>query len=286
MRPILTFARLTLVEASRRRLLLALVLLTVVVCGFTGWGFSRITAPALSGGQQLSTVEVRTVASQLLILVAFLFSGVLALSSALTASPAISGDIESHLTTAMLARPVLRAQYVLGRWAGLAVLVIAYAAGSSALELAVVDITVGYLPPHPAQLVLFIAAEGLVLMSLALCLSTRLSGMTGGLIAIAAWFIAWLTGVLAAVGQVISNVALENLGLAVRLLMPVDALWRGAIYAMEPAAIVAAASQNRDLGANPFTVLTPVPPAMLVWSVVWVVAIVGLSLWSVQRRDL
>lgn len=286
MRPILTFARLTLVEASRRRLLLALVLLTILVSGFTGWGFSRIPSSGLGGGQPLSQVEVRTLASQLLVLVAFLFSGVLALSSALTASPALSGEIESNLTTAMLARPVLRAHYVLGKWLGLAVLVVVYAAASSALELILVDITVSYLPPHPVQLILYIAGEGLVLMTLALCLSSRLSGMTGGLIAIAAWFIAWLTGVLAAIGQIIANASLETLGLAVRLLIPSDALWRGAVYAMEPAAIVAAGSQNRELGASPFTVLAPVPPAELVWCVIWVVGIVALTLWSVQRREL
>lgn len=286
MRPVLTFARLTLVEASRRRLLLALVLLTIVVSGFTGWGFSRIPSSGLGGGQPISEVEVRTLASQLLVLVAFLFSGVLALSSALTAAPAISGEIESNLTTAMLARPVLRVQYVLGKWLGLAVLVVAYAAGSSVLELILVDITVSYLPPHPVQLILFIAGEGLVLMTLALGLSSRLSGMTGGLIAIAAWFIAWLTGVLAAIGQIIANASLEHLGLAVRLLIPSDALWRGAVYAMEPAAIIAAGGQNRELGASPFTVLTPVPPAELVWCVIWVVGIVALTLWSVQRREL
>ncbi|TMG33598.1 MAG: ABC transporter permease, partial [Chloroflexi bacterium] len=40
MRQALAIARLTLVEASRRRLLLAMALLTLAVIVLTGWGFS------------------------------------------------------------------------------------------------------------------------------------------------------------------------------------------------------------------------------------------------------
>src|SRR5438270_7870035 len=37
--PVLVFARLTIQEASRRRLLLALLVLTLLVVGFSAWGF-------------------------------------------------------------------------------------------------------------------------------------------------------------------------------------------------------------------------------------------------------
>ena len=43
MPPFLVIARLTVQESSRRRLLLALVILTLIVVGFSAWGFNKIT---------------------------------------------------------------------------------------------------------------------------------------------------------------------------------------------------------------------------------------------------
>ena len=54
MRQVLTIARLTILEASRRKLLLALGVLTVVVIVLTSWGFSRL--PTMSG---VTPAEVR-----------------------------------------------------------------------------------------------------------------------------------------------------------------------------------------------------------------------------------
>ena len=43
-RTVLTIAALTLREASRRRVLLALAVLTILLLGLSGWGFSRLAA--------------------------------------------------------------------------------------------------------------------------------------------------------------------------------------------------------------------------------------------------
>src|SRR5439155_904950 len=94
--PVLTIARLTVLEASRRKLLLALALLTLVVIVLTSWGFSRL--PTMKG---VTSAEVRVAASQLTILVAFMFSGVLALGSTLVAAPSIASDIESGIALAV-----------------------------------------------------------------------------------------------------------------------------------------------------------------------------------------
>ncbi|MBX6772256.1 MAG: ABC transporter permease, partial [Chloroflexi bacterium] len=72
-----TIAALTLREAARRRLLTAVGILTLVMIIFTVWGFSRL--PTLTcGGTPCSPVEIRTIAAGLLILVAYMFSVILA----------------------------------------------------------------------------------------------------------------------------------------------------------------------------------------------------------------
>ena len=90
MPPILVIARLTVQEASRRRLLLALVILTLIVVGFSAWGFNKIATVPRGDGTLLDPTEVKVLSSQLLIVVTFMYSGVLALSAAVVAGPLIS----------------------------------------------------------------------------------------------------------------------------------------------------------------------------------------------------
>src|SRR5256885_16984077 len=103
---ILVIARLTVQEASRRRLLLALLILTLLVVGFSAWGFNKITTVTSSRGETLPPDQVALVSSQLLIVIVFMYSGVLALSAAVVAGPLISSEVESGLLLSMLARPL------------------------------------------------------------------------------------------------------------------------------------------------------------------------------------
>src|SRR5205809_7420297 len=182
MRAVLVVARQFVGEAARRRLLLALVLLTLVVIALTVWGVSRVD-DLRNAGQPLSDAQKKTIASQLLILVMFMFSWVLSLAAVFVASPAISGELESGVAAAMLARPISRAEYVVGKWLGLVALVIAYGLGAAGVEMLAVNVVIGYTPPHPLEFLVFVIGEGIVLLTFALLLSTRLSGMVGGVIA-------------------------------------------------------------------------------------------------------
>ena len=287
MPPVLVIARLTVQESSRRRLLLALLILTLVVVGFSAWGFNKITTVTNSRGELLPPDQVALITSQLLIVVVFMFSGVLALSAAVVAGPLISSEVESGLLLSILARPVRRSEVVIGKWLGLAILVGVYAAGAGALELGAVDWATGYLPPHPVDLLLYVAAEGLVLLSLGLLLSTRLSGITAGVIALVGWLIAWIAGVVGDIGVGLQNQPLENVGIVSHLLLPSDGLWRGAIYAMEPDTLIAAMKAAGTFGrANPFAAVDPPPLQFLGWVVIWFAAMLALSVWSFRTREI
>jgi ABC-type transport system involved in multi-copper enzyme maturation permease subunit len=279
---VLTIARLTILEASRRKLLLALAVLTVLVIALTSWGFSRL--PAM---KNVTPAEVRLAASQLTILVAFMFSGVLALGSTLVAAPAIASDIESGIALAMLPRPIRRSELLMGKWLGLAFLIALYAVGSGLLELLGIWLATNYLPPNPGATLVLVAAEGLVLMSLALLLSTRLAPMTGGVIVLVLFFVAWIGGIALAVGQVFNNDTITNIGIGSRLLIPTDGLWHGALFYLEPSDVIAAArAAGRARAGNPFFADEPLPWTYIGWVVAWLVAVLGLANWSFGRRDL
>jgi ABC-2 type transport system permease protein len=279
---VLTIARLTILEASRRKLLLALGILTIAVILLSSWGFSRL--PTMNN---VTTAEVRLAASQLTILMAFMFSGVLALGSTLVAAPSIASDIESGIALAILPRPIRRSEVLMGKWLGLAVLVALYAAGSGLLELLGIWLGTDYLPPNPLAALVFVGAEGIVLMTLALLLSTRLAPMTGGVIALVLFFVAWIGGIALAIGEAFRNDTITNLGKISRLVVPTDGLWHGAIFYLEPSEILAAARlAGRARAGNPFFAEAPLSTPYIIWVVAWLAIVIVLANWSFARRDL
>ena len=280
--PILTVARLTFREAARRRLLLAVVLLTVVVVVLTGWGVSRI-ATLMRNGQPISHTQVIATTSGLVILLAFMFSFVLAVGAAFLAAPAVAADVESGLVLALLPRPIRRSQFVLGKWLGLAVLMSGYTAVASTLQLATIDALTGYVPPHPVVAVLFLIGQTIVLLTLALLGSTRLSPITGGIIALVLFGIAWIVGNVTAIGAAFNNNTLLTFGTVVNLILPTDGLWRGAIFNLEPAALIAVGAAANN---SPFGAIAPPTGAFVAWAVGWIVAVLGLAAFSFRRRDL
>jgi len=282
----LTIARLTLREAARRRLLFALAFLSLAVIGLSAWGFQKITT-ITSRGEPLTPSEIRLVTSQLLILVMFTFSFVLALSAVFVAAPSVAGELESGIALAILSRPISRSAVVLGKWLGFLVLVVGYTVVAGGLELWVVQRVTGYLPPHPGWLLAYLIGETLVMLTLALCLSTRVPAMTGGVLA-AGWFGGtWMCGVVGGIGSAFGNSAIANLGTLSRLLLPTDGLWRGAIYSLEPAAWIASTSAaGPRVSSNPFFVPTPPPASYILWAAFWLVAMLGLAVLSFRTREL
>ena len=278
-------ARLVIREAGRRRLLLALLILTLIVVVLTGWGFSRI--PTITQrGAPLPDLQVKIIASQFLIVTMFMFSFVLAMAAVFVASPQISGEVESGTALAILSRPIGRAEYVIGKWIGLATLVAIYAGGAAAIELLVVNAVVGYLPPEPLAFIAFVVAEGLVIMSLALLLSTRLSGMVGGVIALVLFGIAWIGGIVGGIGAAFDNTTITHVGTATKLLLPSDGLWRGAVYALEPQTLVAAGGQaGPAAAANPFFASAPAPLPFELYVIGWVGLVLGLAVYSFHDRE-
>ena len=165
--------------------------------------------------------------------------------------------------------------------------IIADAGLSGALQILGIWLATGYVAPNPGAAVVFVAGEGIVLMTLALLLSTRLAPMTGGVIALVLFFVAWIGGIALTIGQTFGNDTITNIGLGSRLLIPTDGLWHGAIYYLEPSDILAASrAVGRARAGNPFFADSPLPLSYILWVLVWLGGLLGLANWSFGRRDL
>ncbi|CAA9438952.1 MAG: ABC-type transport system involved in multi-copper enzyme maturation, permease component [uncultured Quadrisphaera sp.] len=281
-RTVTTVAALTLREAVRRRVLLALGALTVVLLALSWWGFSRLAAD--SGGT-LTTGEARLTASIVLNLVMFGYSLIAALGTAFLAGPTLSGETESGTALAVLARPVRRSAFLLGKWLGLAVFGSGFVVLAGLAECLVVRAAVGYWPPEPATALALLAAQTTVLLTLAVLLATAVSPMASGVVAVGLFCTTWVAGVVGGVGETVGNAAVERVGSVSRVLLPTDGLWRGAMNAFQdPTALVA---MGGDGGAAfPFLGPAPLTGGYLAWAAVWVVMVGGLAAVSFARRDL
>ena len=120
----ITIATLTVRELFRRRVIYVLAALTILSVVLVGWGLERLVDLARQNQQPELNVQIGV--SQVLILIAFMFSFVLAMTAAFVGAPAVGGDLESGVAYAILARPLRRAEVVVGRWLGSAVVVVAY----------------------------------------------------------------------------------------------------------------------------------------------------------------
>jgi ABC-type transport system involved in multi-copper enzyme maturation permease subunit len=285
-RLVLVIAALTLREIARRRILWVLLGLSVASVVLVGWGVDRLVTIAREEG--VAELQVRIGVSQVLILIAFMFSFVLAMSAAFLAAPAIASDVETGTVHAMLARPLRRAELVVGRWLGLSVIVAGYAALSGLLAIAVVQLVSGHAPPAPWVAVGFLAFQAVAVLTLALALGTRLPAIAAGAVTVVLFGLGWFAGVLGNIAVAFEADALEGLGEVVRVVLPTDGLWRGVIYGLEPPAVILAAVRRggETMRANPFFADAPPPAEFTLWAAAWVglVLLAGIALF--RRREL
>ena len=275
-------AALTLREASRRRAALALAVLTVLLLALSAWGFSRLALEVELGG--ITSGQARVAASQMLNLVMFGFSLVAALGTAFLAGPTLAGETESGIALAMLARPVRRADVLLGKWLGLAVFGAGFIVLAGMAQIVVVRLTVDYWPPQPVTALALLAAQTVALLTLAVLLSTTISPMASGLLAVGLFGATWVTGVVAGVGRALGNDSLATVGDVSRVLLPTDGLWRGAMHALQDTSALTALGE--DLEGFPFLSDAPLTAAYLGWTVLWVAMVWGLAALSLSRKDL
>ena len=280
----ITIAKLTIGEAARRRVLWVLVILASVAVGLTAWGVSTLVESARDSG--VSELDIKFAVSQILIFIAFMFGFVLVMTAAFFGSPAIATDLESGIAQALLARPLRRSSYLLGRWAGLAIVIVAYAAAAGFLAIGAVGLVSGYTPPDPLLPVLYLAGQALILLSLTVLLSTRLPPIAGGAIAVVAYGLAWMAGVLGKIGLAIGTTSLVTVSDAVRYILPTDALWQGVVYGLEPSFVINQVGNEVVARSSPFFASSPPSIAIVAWSAIWAVLVLALAVNQLRRREL
>src|SRR5712691_7974430 len=152
MRPtfIWQIARFTLQEAVSRRLILAVVLISLGYVGLFALGFHFAYDKALENSPNPETRLSLGVAFATLTLFGVYVVNYLASFLALFLSVgAVSSEIDTGTLHAVLARPLRRSEFIVGRWLGYAVMIAAYIVAMTGLVLLIARLIAGYEVPDP-----------------------------------------------------------------------------------------------------------------------------------------
>jgi ABC-type transport system involved in multi-copper enzyme maturation permease subunit len=275
-------ARFTLQEAASRRLILAGLLLSAAFLALFGLGFGFLYGRAAEQTDRtgLLLIGAATLLTTLGLYAVYFLTSFLAL---LLSVGAVSSEVESGALLAVLARPIRRPEYLLGRWLGQALLVGLYVVLMSVALLFIARLVADYQAPDAPRAVALLTLSALLLQTLGLVGSTLLPTLANGVVVFSLFGLAWLAGMIEFIGGLAQNLAMVNLGIAVSLLLPSDALWRGASYYLQSETFLSAAAGRPML---PFASSSPPTTALLVWSTLQVLALLLTATAAFARRDL
>jgi Cu-processing system permease protein len=280
-RAIAILTRLTLLEVSRRRMLLVGLLLGAAFLAVFNLGFHFMLPTVLAGAQQGSSVGIGLSEFFNFVMMAGLYAvNFLSIAmGALLAADTLSGEAGSGTIQAIAVKPIRRSSIVLGKWLAFAILLALYQVLMAWGVIFSVWAQTGYLPPNPVPGMGLMYLEAILIMTLTLASSSRLPGLATGGVVFGLFGIAFLGGWVEQLGAFAGNETAIQVGIVSSLIIPSEALWKRAAYEMTSPLV-------RLIGFSPFSSPSVPSDLMIVYAGIYLVICMVIALWSFQHRDL
>ncbi|HEX8993075.1 MAG TPA: ABC transporter permease subunit [Anaerolineales bacterium] len=288
MRSIWTLAGMTFQEAIRRRIVLTGLVLGFCFLAIYSIGFHfifeqvRIAENTFQSGlPQETTVRIAETESTNMLLLAGLYA-VTFLSiamAALLAADTLAGEINSGTIQTIVTKPVRRSDVIFGKWLGFAGLLGLYfllVGGGTVLS---VWLQSGYAPAHLPSGMGLIYLEALLVMTISMACSSALSALATGGVVFGLYGLAFIGGWIEQIGALLDNATAIKVGIIASLIMPSETLWRRAAFEMQTPLAGA-------LRMSPFGTVSVPSPLMIGYTVVYLLAALGLAIRIFGRRDL
>jgi len=279
MRDTMLLAALTFREAARRRILLTALVLGAVYVALYGVGFYFIHKDFARSAGSGANIALESGFSFVVMAGIYVVSFLGIMLAVLTSVGTLSGEVSSHTIQCIASKPIRRSSIVLGKWLGLAVMIVAYVlllGGGIALVTYSIS---GYMMSRLVEGLLLVAFQAVIMLTISVLGGTRLGTIANGVVAFMLYGLAFIGGWIEQIGSFSHNETAVDIGILTSLIVPSEAMWKMASYAMQPPAI-------RSLPVSPFSLATTPSAGMLIYSVVYVVVLLLLALRSFSRRDL
>lgn len=281
MKSILVITRLTLLEAARRRILLAALVLGLVFLALFSLGFHFMSLAVQSVQDTIVSRQMAFGEFYNFVLMAGLYAiSFLSIAmGAMLAADTLAGEIGSGTIQSIVAKPIRRFEIVLGKWLGFSILLGAYLALMVGGVVGSVWLQTGYLPPNLLPGLSLMYLECVLMMTLTLAGSSTLSTLATGGVVFGLFGIAFLGGWVEQLGSFASNPTAIQVGIVSSLIIPSEALWKRAAYEMTSPFVQA-------LGFSPFSSPSVPSNTMVVYAGAYLVVCLLMAIRQFGRRDL
>lgn len=277
-RRLLTIVQLTLHEAMRRRVLLAALVCGAAFLVLYATGFHFVERD-LRQNAAMPLLQRRLTLNLFVLAGLFAVNFLSVMTAVMLPVDTLSGEITSGVMQTLAAKPVRRAEILLGKWAAYLILVVGYLAVMAGGVLLVARALGRFTPPHVASGLPLMALECALLVTLSIAGGTRFSAVTNGVAVLGLHGLAFIGNWVEQIGTLVGNDAARSIGTVASLLMPSESLWQLAASRMQPALM-------RELHLTPFSPASVPSPAMVVWAAGYLVVALLLGLRQFQRRSL
>ena len=255
MRDVITVAHLTLVEARRRRIILA-----GAVCALAFLVVFSVAA-AFAQRELAADATVSFVARQatltMVMLVGFMAANFLSvLFAILLPVDTLSGEIDSGVMQTLASKPIDRAQIVVGKWLGHLLLALVYLLLLSSGILLTMRIVAGFVPTGVWSALPLLMLEITLSLTVTLAGGARLSTVTNAIASVGFYGVAFIGGFVEQIGGFGGIASLKTIGIVVSLISPADSMWRLAADYLMPE--ILRGSGALALGGS-------VPTPLMVW---------------------
>jgi len=284
MSAIFILARMTFVQAIRRRIVLTGLLLGICFLVIFSIGFHMINTGSiisLVAGEDIGIQHIiNTEKSNGLFLAGLYAVAFLGIAmAALLGADTLAGEINSGTIQVIVTKPIRRSEVVFGKWLGFAGLLGPYLlllAGGTTLSILLQS---GYVAPHLFVGLALIYLESLLVMTISMLCSSRFSALATGGVVFGLYGLAFIGGWIEQIGAVLNSQTAVQVGILTSLIIPSESLWRRAAYEMQ-------SPLSGLLGISPFGA-TSVPSLLMVaYAVVYLLVALGLTVYVFQKRDL
>jgi ABC-type transport system involved in multi-copper enzyme maturation permease subunit len=285
LRSALTIIVLSVQEGLRRRVFLAVLVLTLLFLALYSVGahFAFRDVRGFAGGEQgILDPEAFTGATLFgLAMFAILFLG--AVLAVFLTLGAVRGDAETGLLQTVVVRPIGRTTMLMARFAAAAGLSAAYVVLVFLAAWAITDAIGGWTPDHIVGPVLGLALGVAIVASLSLLASTLMPVTVQGIVIFMIFGAGLTAGLLAEIGNAINSDSLHTIGRIASWSLPFEGLYSAGLHSLisETSGLTGVVLQLGPFGGS-----ESAGPGLVLWSLLYLLAVLSVAALLFSRRDL
>lgn len=281
-------------EAWRKKVAIIAGALTLAFLILYGTGLHFITRDMVNTANPAATAASYYAMMQavtLFVLGIYLASFLAASLAVLAAVGSVAGEIENGTLYTLVVRPLSRRDLLLGKFLGLAAMLVTYAALFFLALAGLVYWQTGLVIPGLVPALGLFILEPLVLLAVTMLGTTRLSTLGNGVLAFALYALAVVGGMIEQIGALVESTAAIYTGVVTSLILPADAVYRRLVATVVDRLPVGN-GQDIPRFINPQSMLGPFgsqsTPSdwMLLYTLVYIIVLLAAAVYVFNRRDI